>query len=249
MLERHGGTVEKFIGDAVMAVFGVPEVHEDDALRAARAAVELRASVAELGDEAERRWGARLQVRIGVNTGNVVAGHPASGQSFVSGDPVNVAARLEQAAQPGEILLGQQTLRARSGRRSCRAVEPLSLKGKAEPVPAFRLVEVLSGAPAFVRRLDSPMLGRDAGAGGGRRRVRASRTGTWLRARHRPRGRGGREVPVDPRGVLPPGRPRADPRGKVIGWGGVTELSPEDARGSSDEHELYCHEPIGLVYE
>ncbi len=162
VVERHGGTVEKFIGDAMMAVFGVPEVHEDDALRAARAAVELRASVVELGDEAERRWGARLQVRIGVNTGNVVAGHPASGQSFVSGDPVNVAARLEQAAEPGEILIGLQTLALVRDAVRVETVEPLSLKGKADPVPAFRLIEVLSGAPAFVRRLDSPMLGRDA---------------------------------------------------------------------------------------
>ncbi|HSD49682.1 MAG TPA: adenylate/guanylate cyclase domain-containing protein [Actinomycetota bacterium] len=161
VLERHGGTVEKFIGDAVMAVFGVPEVHEDDALRAARAAVELRAALAELGDELERSWGARLQIRTGVNTGDVVAGDPAAGQSFVSGDPVNVAARLEQAAQPGEILLGAQTLALVRDAVRAEPVEPLSLKGKAEPVAAFRLLEVLPGAPAHVRRLDSPMLGRD----------------------------------------------------------------------------------------
>jgi predicted ATPase/class 3 adenylate cyclase len=161
VLARHGGTVEKFIGDAVMAVFGVPEVHEDDALRAARAAVELRGSLAELNDELERSWGARLQIRTGVNTGDVVAGDPAAGQSFVSGDAVNVAARLEQAAQPGEILLGPQTLALVRDAVRVEAVEALSLKGKAEPVPAFRLVEVLPGAPAFARRLDSPMLGRD----------------------------------------------------------------------------------------
>jgi class 3 adenylate cyclase/tetratricopeptide (TPR) repeat protein len=162
VLERHGGTVEKFIGDAVMAVFGVPEVHEDDALRAARAAVELRGSIAELGDELERSWGARLQIRTGVNTGDVVAGDPTAGQSFVSGDAVNVAARLEQAAQPGEILIGALTLALVRDAVRVEPVEPLSLKGKAEPVPAFRLVEVLPGAPAFARRLDSPMLGRDA---------------------------------------------------------------------------------------
>jgi class 3 adenylate cyclase/tetratricopeptide (TPR) repeat protein len=162
VLERHSGTVEKFIGDAVMAVFGVPQVHEDDALRAARAAVELRGSLAELNDELERSWGARLQFRMGVNTGDVVAGDPAAGQSFVSGDAVNVAARLEQAAQPGEILLGPQTVALVRDAVRVEAVEPLSLKGKAEPVPAFRLVEVLPRAPAFARRLDSPMLGRDA---------------------------------------------------------------------------------------
>ncbi|MGE5459821.1 MAG: ATP-binding protein, partial [Solirubrobacterales bacterium] len=147
---------------AVMAVFGVPDVHEDDALRAARAAVELRSSVAALGDELERTWGARLQIRTGVNTGDVVAGDPAAGQTFVSGDPVNVAARLEQAAQPGEILLGAQTLALVRDAVRAEPVEPLSLKGKTEPVPAFRLLEVLPGAPAFSRRLDSPMLGRDA---------------------------------------------------------------------------------------
>jgi class 3 adenylate cyclase/tetratricopeptide (TPR) repeat protein len=162
VLERHGGTVEKFIGDAVMAVFGVPDVHEDDALRATRAAVELRASVAELGDESEPRWGVRLRIRTGVNTGDVVAGHPASGQAFVSGDPVNVAARLEQAARPGEILLGPETVALVRDAVRVEAIEPLSLKGKADAVRAFRLVEVLPGAPALARRLDSPMLGRDA---------------------------------------------------------------------------------------
>jgi len=162
VLERHGGTVEKFIGDAVMAVFGVPEVHEDDALRAARAAVELRGSLAELNDELERSWGARLQIRTGINSGDVVAGDPAGGQAFVSGDAVNVAARLEQAAEPGEILIGATTLKMVRDAVRVDPVEPLPLKGKAEPVPAFRLVEVLPGAPAFARRLDSPMLGRDA---------------------------------------------------------------------------------------
>ncbi len=92
-IERHGGTVEKFIGDAVMAVFGVPQVHEDDALRAVRAALELRDAV-------------EIDVRIGVNTGGVVTG---SGDSLVTGDAVNVAARLEQAAAPGEVLIGAET--------------------------------------------------------------------------------------------------------------------------------------------
>src|SRR5215831_2835959 len=92
-LERHGATVEKFIGDAVMAVFGVPAVHEDDALRAARAALELRRAVSELG----------IELRIGINTGEVVA---EDGETLVTGDAVNVAARLEQAASPGEILIG-----------------------------------------------------------------------------------------------------------------------------------------------
>jgi class 3 adenylate cyclase/tetratricopeptide (TPR) repeat protein len=158
---RHGGTVEKFIGDAVMAVFGVPAAHEDDALRAVRAATEMRGNLAALNDELERGSGVRLVIRIGVNSGEVVAGDPSSGQSFVSGDTVNVAARLEQAAQPGEILIGAGTLSLVRDAVRVEATEPLSLKGKAEPVPAFRLLAVLAGAPALARRLDSPMVGRN----------------------------------------------------------------------------------------
>jgi class 3 adenylate cyclase/tetratricopeptide (TPR) repeat protein len=161
VVERHGGTVEKFIGDAVMAVFGVPTVHEDDALRAIRAAAEMREALATLNVELERDWGARLEVRIGVNTGEVVAGDPASGQSFVTGDTVNVAARLEQAAEPGEILLGEETQRLVRDAVIVKAVDPLELKGKAERVPAFRLLDVTPGAAAFARRLDSPLVGRD----------------------------------------------------------------------------------------
>src|SRR5918998_2265631 len=97
IVERHGGTVDKFIGDAVMAVFGVPIAHEDDALRAARAAVEMRDVLPELG----------IQARIGLNTGEVVTG---TAESLATGDAVNVAARLEQAAPPGEVLVGAATL-------------------------------------------------------------------------------------------------------------------------------------------
>ena len=106
VLERHGGTVE-FIGDAIMAVFGIPVAHEDDALRAVRAAVEMRAALAELNDDLERRHAVRLRVRTGINTGEIVAGEAGAGEQLVTGDPVNVAARLEQAAGPDEILLGQ----------------------------------------------------------------------------------------------------------------------------------------------
>jgi class 3 adenylate cyclase/tetratricopeptide (TPR) repeat protein len=161
VVQRHGGTVEKFIGDAVMAVFGVPAAHEDDALRAVRAATEMRENLATLNDELERGSGIRLETRTGVNSGEVVAGDPSSGQSFVSGDTVNVAARLEQAARPGEILIGGGTLSLVRDAVRVEATEPLPLKGKAEPVPAFRLLDVLAGAPPLVRRLDSPMVGRD----------------------------------------------------------------------------------------
>jgi class 3 adenylate cyclase len=129
IVESHGGTVEKFIGDAVMAVFGVPQVHEDDALRACRAAVDMRDAFPEIG----------VGGRIGVNTGEVVSG---TEERLVTGDAVNVAARLEQAARPGEILVGDETLRLVHGAVEAEAVEPLALKGKAEPEPAHRLVAV-----------------------------------------------------------------------------------------------------------
>jgi class 3 adenylate cyclase/tetratricopeptide (TPR) repeat protein len=156
-LERHGGTVEKFIGDAVMAVFGVPTVHEDDALRALRAAAELGDSLASLNYELERDYGVSLQLRTGVNTGEVVVG---TEERLATGDAVNVAARLEQAAQPGEILIGEQTRSLSRGAIEVEAAEPLSLKGKAEPVLAYRLLRVIEGAPAFDRRLDAPLVGR-----------------------------------------------------------------------------------------
>ncbi len=110
-LQRHGGSVEKFIGDAVMAVFGIPQLHEDDALRAVRAAAEARDEIAKLNEELERDRGVRIQVRMGVNTGEVVAGDSTTSQNLVTGDAVNVAARLEQAAAPGEILIGSETHR------------------------------------------------------------------------------------------------------------------------------------------
>ena len=148
ILERHGGTVEKFIGDAVMAVFGVPVAHEDDALRAVRAAWEMREAVPKLG----------LEARIGVNTGEVVAGE---GDALVTGDAVNLAARLEELAQPGEVLVGIETQRLV---RDAVRVEPLRLaaKGKAEPVDAFRLRDVDLKADAFARRLETQLVGRRA---------------------------------------------------------------------------------------
>jgi class 3 adenylate cyclase/tetratricopeptide (TPR) repeat protein len=148
ILERHGGTVEKFIGDAVMAVFGVPISHEDDALRAVRAAWEMRAAVPTLG----------LTARIGVNTGEVVTGE---GDTLVTGDAVNVAARLEQAADAGEVLIGPETQRLV---RDAVHVDPVEVaaKGKAEPVAAFRLVEVDPEAAPVARRLDTPLIGRRA---------------------------------------------------------------------------------------
>jgi class 3 adenylate cyclase/tetratricopeptide (TPR) repeat protein len=161
MVERHGGTVEKFIGDAVMAVFGVPTLHEDDALRAVRAASEMRESLALLNKELERDWGVAIAIRTGVNTGPVVTGATEGDQRLVSGDAVNVAARLEQAAEPGDILIGEDTYRLVKDAVQTEQVEALALKGKASPVPAYRLIDVTPGAPGVARRLDSPLVGRD----------------------------------------------------------------------------------------
>ena len=129
IVKRHGGSVEKFIGDAVMAVFGVPVLHEDDALRAVRAAIEMQDALPELG----------LQARIGVMTGEVVTG---TAERLATGDAVNVAARLEQAAQPGEVLIGKPTLALVRDAAEVVPVQRLELKGKAEPVPAYRLLRV-----------------------------------------------------------------------------------------------------------
>jgi class 3 adenylate cyclase/tetratricopeptide (TPR) repeat protein len=155
-IERHGGTVEKFIGDAVMAVFGVPVVHEDDALRAVRAAADLRGALGPLNEDLERRFQTRLQLRTGVNTGEVVTG---TEERLATGDAVNVAARLEQAAQPGEILLGEETLRLVRGAVEAEPVAPVEAKGKSEPLAAYRLVEVDRETAA--RLHTGPMVGRE----------------------------------------------------------------------------------------
>jgi class 3 adenylate cyclase/tetratricopeptide (TPR) repeat protein len=149
ILERHGGAVEKFVGDAVMAVFGIPVAHEDDALRAVRAAWEMREAVSGHG----------LEARIGVNTGEVVVG--GEGETLVTGDAVNVAARLEQAAPAGQVLIGSETrLLVRDAVR-VESVEPLTLKGKSQPVEAFRLLEVIAGAAPVARHAESVLVGRE----------------------------------------------------------------------------------------
>src|SRR5919204_2059948 len=161
VLEEHGGRVEKYIGDAVMAVFGLPRLHEDDALRAVRAAHGMKRALEALNDELERRYGVRLANRTGVNTGEVVAGDPSAGQRLVVGDAVNVAARLEQAAPTMEVLLGELTYRLVRDAVEVEAVEPLELKGKSERVPAFRLVSVGAGE-GYARRAGSALVGREA---------------------------------------------------------------------------------------
>jgi class 3 adenylate cyclase len=136
-VERAEGTVEKFVGDAVMAAFGAPVAHEDDAERALHAALGMQRRLAEL-------FGGRLGLRIGVNTGDVVVGQPREGSSFVTGDAVNVCARLEQAAAPGEILVGERTVAAARG--AFEFAEPATVQAKGKPggVACRKLVRALS---------------------------------------------------------------------------------------------------------
>jgi DNA-binding SARP family transcriptional activator/tetratricopeptide (TPR) repeat protein len=157
-LERHGGTVEKFIGDAVLAVFGVPTAHEDDAHRAVRAAVEMREAVAALRAELERERGLDLRVRIGISTGEVFVGDPTTG-AIATGAAVNVAKRLEEAAPPGEILLGAPTLGLVRDAVSVDPLEPLELRA-GSALGAWRLLAIATGAPAIARRLEAPLVGR-----------------------------------------------------------------------------------------
>ena len=163
IIESWGGTVEKYIGDAVMAVFGIPVVHEDDAERALRAALEMRERLGELNADFERQHQVTLGVRIGVNTGEVFTpGGAAPDTGFVAGDPVNTAQRIEAAAEPGEILVGERTFGATQ--RAFRFGEPrmLELKGKADAVRVYGLVEKLAEAtPRGMRGLSAPMIGRD----------------------------------------------------------------------------------------
>jgi class 3 adenylate cyclase/tetratricopeptide (TPR) repeat protein len=160
VLERHGGTVEKYIGDAIVAMFGIPEVHEDDALRAVRAAHEMRTALEELNRELKDRQGVRIEARTAVNTGEVLA-EDTRPDAPLTADAANTAARLEQAASPGEVLLGDSTYRLVRDAVTVEPAGPLDLKGKAEPVPAWRLLEVSPEGPGIARSLDSPIVGRD----------------------------------------------------------------------------------------
>jgi class 3 adenylate cyclase/tetratricopeptide (TPR) repeat protein len=160
-IARHGGKIEKYIGDAIMAVFGLPKAHEDDALRAVRAAVGMREALSRVNADLQARYGVRLGNRTGVNTGEVVANDdPSANQKLATGDAVNVAARLEQAAPENEVYLGEMTYQLVRDAVEVEFVEPLELKGKAQRVSAYRLVSA-QGLDGNVRRVDTPIVGRD----------------------------------------------------------------------------------------
>ena len=162
VLERHGGTVEKYIGDAIMAVFGLPQLHEDDALRAVRAAAEMQEALGRIERELRGDYGVRLENRTGVNTGEVVAGdverRPATGHR---------RHREHRRSARAERRRRRRSCSARSTYRLVRdaveaePVEPLELKGKAERVPAYRLISVGHQEEGVARRLDAPMVGRE----------------------------------------------------------------------------------------
>jgi class 3 adenylate cyclase len=159
---RHGGVLEKFVGDAAMAVFGIPSVRDDDAERAVRAALALTSAVELIGarlglDEAP------LQLRVGVNTGEVVY-EPGQEEALVTGDPVNVAARLQTAAPAGGVLLGDQTALAVADAVELEPLPPVDLKGKSAPVPVARAVALRAerSREHAMGTLRAPLLGRDA---------------------------------------------------------------------------------------
>ena len=160
VIERHGGTIEKFIGDAVVAAFGIPVIHEDDALRAVRAAVEIGAAVGRLNTQLAAGYGVTLQTRIGVHTGEVVVRTAVNEQQVLTGDTMNTAARLEQAAGTDEVFIGEPTLRLVRGAVEVEPMPPLELKGKSAAVTAYRLVRVF-GDEQSDRLHDAPLVGRD----------------------------------------------------------------------------------------
>ena len=160
VVERHGGTVDKFIGDAVMAVFGIPVAHEDDALRAVRAAADMRRELADLNEALEADWSVRLDIRIGINTGEALAGGMAHGQTLVLSDAVNVAARLQNAASVGGIVLGEETVRLAGSALQVVALPPMQVKGRAAPLRVYELMDV-ADEPAARAHASGPLVARD----------------------------------------------------------------------------------------
>ena len=161
-INRHGGKIEKYIGDAIMAVFGLPRAHEDDALRAVRAAAGMQAALAKLNEDLMTRYGVALGNRTGINSGEVVANDdPNASQKLATGDAVHIAARLEQAAPENQIYMGDVTFQLVRDAVTAEPVEPLELKGKAERVPAYRIVCV-HGIEGNARRIDTSIVGRES---------------------------------------------------------------------------------------
>jgi class 3 adenylate cyclase/tetratricopeptide (TPR) repeat protein len=159
---RYGGTVDKYIGDNVMAIFGAPVAHEDDEERAVRAALGMQAAMGEINAQLTARHGASFQLRVGINTGEVLAGAVGDGYTVI-GDTVNVAARLQAAGRPGTVTVGERTYRATKDDVEYHTLDPLHLKGKAEPVPAWEAGGLIAAQPKrrATARTATPLVGRD----------------------------------------------------------------------------------------
>jgi class 3 adenylate cyclase/tetratricopeptide (TPR) repeat protein len=170
-IRSFGGTVEKYAGDAIMAVFGVPKVHEDDAERAVRAAIAMRESLVQLNPLFEQEYDARLELRVGIATGEVVAATDERREMLVTGETANLAARLQSAGSGIVVSDATQKLLARL--LDCRRLEPLTLKGFSQPVTAYEVsgLRTLDAAPRGIPGLSSPVVGRDAEAATLRRAV------------------------------------------------------------------------------
>ena len=159
-VSRYGGRVDKYIGDNVMGVFGAPVAHEDDPERAVRAGLGMQAAMDEINDEIASPSGVEFALRVGVNSGEVLAGQVGD-EYTVMGDPVNVASRLQSAARPGSVTVGEATARLTRQAIEYEPLEPLELKGKSEPVPAWEATRVLADATRRVSRGKTPLIGRE----------------------------------------------------------------------------------------
>ncbi len=160
IIQRHGGTVERYSGDEILATFGLLKAREDDGIRAARAAVEMRDTLVLLNRDLEAGWGVRLAQRIGLNTGEVITGSDRQGHRFLSGEAVRVAKRLEEAAEPNEILIGEQTHKLVRDAVVVQASSPRTLK-HGEKFPALVLANVIADTTNFQRRFETPFVGRE----------------------------------------------------------------------------------------
>ncbi|HEX4747559.1 MAG TPA: BTAD domain-containing putative transcriptional regulator, partial [Gaiellaceae bacterium] len=159
-ITRHGGTAEKYAGDAVMAAFGIPIAHEDDALRAARAALDIRVAVAALNEQLVQRHRVGLEIRTGIESGEVVATSTDARQRLVTGEAVGIASKLESAAGSDEIVVGEVAARLIDHAAHLEPLGQVEIKGLSRPIAAFRLLALEEAAPAFERRLDAPLVGR-----------------------------------------------------------------------------------------
>ena len=180
-LARHGGTVEKYAGDSVMAAFGIPISHEDDAFRAARAALDIKTGIAALNEELVQQHGVGLEVRIGIETGEVVATPTDARQRLVTGEAVGIASKLEASAAADEIVVGEVTARLIDHSARLEPLGELEIKGLGRPVGAFRLVEMEETAPVFERRLDAPLVGRKRELAALRRSLKRAVDGSTVR--------------------------------------------------------------------